>query len=231
MHYTIAMETINDFAVRIEEFVNDSNTKGYYYQFPKRVIDIIVSLILLIILSPVFLIISIIIKINSSGPVIFRQHRIGFKGKIFTIYKFRSLKVNYTNGNSKLNYQVSTKPEILVNSASDPRITSIGKFIRKTSIDEIPQLLNVLKGEMSLVGPRPLMPYQLLPNYKEFNEARILVKPGITGLWQISKRDQKNNINIMMPYDIDYIKKRSLILDFKILIQTLPAVMNVKGVF
>lgn len=225
------METIKESVACCEEISISLEKGNYFYQFAKRMIDIIFSLILLLILSPVFLIVSILIKINSPGPVIFRQHRIGFMGKIFTIYKFRSLRVNFTNGNSKLNYRVSTAKEILVQSPLDPRITSIGKFIRKTSIDEIPQLLNVLKGEMSLVGPRPLMPYQLFPGYEKFNDARIIVKPGITGLWQISKRDQKNNINIMMPYDLEYIKKQSLILDFKILIQTLPAVMNVKGVF
>ncbi len=205
----------------------------------KRVIDIIGSLIGITIFSPLMLVTSFAIKITSPGPVIFKQQRIGLKGKRFLFYKFRSMKVdgddkihreyvsNLIKGElDKINQGDNNNP--LYKIKDDPRVTKIGKIIRKTSIDELPQFFNVLKGEMSLVGPRPPIPYEV-EKYEPWHLRRILeVKPGITGLWQVDGRS-RTSFNDMVRLDLKYALNWSLWLDIKILLKTFIAVLRSTG--
>lgn len=205
----------------------------------KRVIDIIGSLIGITIFSPLMLVTSFAIKITSPGPVIFKQQRIGLKGKRFLFYKFRSMKVNgddkihreYVSNLikgklDKINQGDNNNP--LYKIKDDPRVTKIGKIIRKTSIDELPQFFNVLKGEMSLVGPRPPIPYEV-EKYEPWHLRRILeVKPGITGLWQVDGRS-RTSFNDMVRLDLKYAINWSLWLDIKILLKTFIAVIRSTG--
>ena len=154
-----------------------------FYLFLKRFMDIFASILGLILLSPILIVVSVLIKLDSKGPVFFSQKRVGLHGKTFNMYKFRSMVVNAEEIKDKLKEQNEMSGPMF-KMKNDPRITKIGKFIRKTSIDELPQLLNVLKGEMSLVGPRPSLPKEV----KEFEPwmlERLEVKPGITCYWQV----------------------------------------------
>ncbi|VYU30594.1 exopolysaccharide biosynthesis polyprenyl glycosylphosphotransferase [Clostridium tertium] len=187
------------------------------YEFLKRTLDIMGSLCGLILLSPVIMIISILIKLESNGPIFFSQKRVGLNGKEFNMYKFRSMVVNA----EELKEKLKSKNEMsgpMFKIKDDPRITKVGKFIRKTSIDELPQLVNVLKGEMSLVGPRPSLPNEV----KEFESwmlRRLDVKPGITCYWQVMGR---NNIDFenWMKLDIKYVNERNFWLDIKLIFKT-----------
>jgi len=187
------------------------------YEFFKRSLDIIASICGLILLSPVLLIVSILIKMESKGPVFFMQKRIGLNGKEFNMYKFRSMVINA----EELKEKLKDKNEMsgpMFKIKDDPRITKIGKFIRKTSIDELPQLVNVLKGEMSLVGPRPSLPNEV----KEFEKwmlRRLDVKPGITCYWQVMGRN-KIGFEDWMKLDVKYVKDRSFWLDMKLIFKT-----------
>ncbi|MGL5869562.1 sugar transferase [Clostridium chrysemydis] len=187
------------------------------YNFTKRIIDILGSLIGLIFLSPILLIISILIKLESKGDLIFSQERIGKDGKSFKMYKFRSMVQNAEELKKKLETQNEMSGPMF-KMKEDPRVTRVGKFIRKTSIDELPQLVNVLKGEMSLVGPRPSLPKEV----KEFEPwmlKRLEVKPGLTCIWQVSGR---NNIDFedWMKLDIKYVNERSTLYDLKLIFTT-----------
>lgn len=190
---------------------------GFTYYFIKRLIDIVCSLIGIIFLSPLMIITSIAIKINSKGSVIFAQERIGKNGQAFKMYKFRSMVVNAEDLLCKL----KSKNEMsgpMFKMKEDPRITGVGKFIRKTSIDELPQLFNVLKGEMSLVGPRPNLPGEVV-KFNAWQKQKLLVKPGLTCYWQVMGR---NDIGFeeWMKLDIKYIKDRSTLLDLKLILKT-----------
>lgn len=200
-----------------------------YYEISKRFLDIILSLIGLILLSLLFLVIGIMIKIEDpNGKVFFKQVRVGKNGEEFYIYKFRSM---VSNAEQKLN-DLLTLNEVegaMFKMKNDPRITKIGKFIRKTSIDELPQLFNVLKGNMSLVGPRPPLPSEV-EKYSSFDKQRLLVVPGCTGLWQVSGR---SNIGFseMVKLDIEYILNRSLIVDIKIILKTCIVLFGSKDAY
>lgn len=184
----------------------------------KRTIDILGSLIGIILLLPLFIIVSILIKIEDpKGKVIFTQSRNGKYPKVFKMYKFRSMVYNAEELlNSLMDKNEQTGPVFKIN--DDPRITKIGKFIRKTSIDELPQLFNVLKGDMSLVGPRPPLPDEV-SKYTPYQMQRLAVKPGITCIWQVSGR---NNIGFdeWVEMDLEYIKKRNTWLDIKLIFKT-----------
>ncbi len=173
----------------------------------KRIFDIIISLFSLIILFPIFTIVGILIKLNSEGPIFFRQERVGKNGKIFKIYKFRTMVINAEN--IGLGYSVKK---------DDPRITKIGKYLRSTGIDELPQIINVLKGEMSLVGPRPTLFYQV-KKYSAWEKRRLEMRPGITSLMIISGHN-KLSWPEKIKTDIYYIDHWSLRLDSKILFRT-----------
>jgi lipopolysaccharide/colanic/teichoic acid biosynthesis glycosyltransferase/GGDEF domain-containing protein len=205
----------------------------------KRYLDISMSLLAIILLFPLIIILTFLVKITSPGPVFFKQERIGFMGKKFVIYKFRTMyqtkderihrdyvKDFITNGKSS---EIESRSHIF-KITNDPRITPIGKFLRRTSLDEIGQFINVLKGDMSLVGPRPPIPYEV-EMYDLWHRRRFLtVKPGLTGLWQIYGR---NTIafNEMVRLDLTYANNWSLSLDFKILLKTLWAVLSMKGAY
>lgn len=179
--------------------------------------DIFASILGLILLSPILIVVSVLIKLDSKGPVFFSQKRVGLHGKTFNMYKFRSMVVNAEEIKDKLKEQNEMSGPMF-KMKNDPRITKIGKFIRKTSIDELPQLLNVLKGEMSLVGPRPSLPKEV----KEFEPwmlERLEVKPGITCYWQVMGR---NSIGFRewMELDVKYVHERCLSLDLKLIFKT-----------
>jgi len=204
----------------------------------KRTFDLVVTFIILVLLSPFLLLIVILIRLDSAGPVIYKQTRIGENGKLFTMYKFRSM---YTGSDSRLHkdhvtrlIQDNLKPEQIGGSnqqslklENDPRITRVGRIIRMLSIDELPQLFNVLRGNMSLVGPRPPLAYEV-EVYKGWHMQRFEALPGITGLWQVKGRN-KVNFDEMVRLDLEYIKSQSLWLDIKILFQTPFAVISTKG--
>ena len=188
-----------------------------FYLFLKRFMDIFASILGLILLSPILIVVSVLIKLDSKGPVFFSQKRVGLHGKTFNMYKFRSMVVNAEEIKDKLKEQNEMSGPMF-KMKNDPRITKIGKFIRKTSIDELPQLLNVLKGEMSLVGPRPSLPKEV----KEFEPwmlERLEVKPGITCYWQVMWR---NSIGFRewMELDVKYVHERCLSLDLKLIFKT-----------
>ena len=205
----------------------DSLTKKPIYDAIKRVFDIVCSALALLILSPLFLVLMLLIR-RDGGPAFYTQVRVGQNGKLFRIYKFRSMCVN------------ADAPEMLeklrefnemdgpaFKMKNDPRITPIGRFIRRTSLDELPQLWNILRGDMTFVGPRPALE-QEVAQYKPEHHERLLVKQGLTCYWQCSGR---NNIGFeeWMQMDIRYVRERSLWTDFKILLKTVPAVLTGNG--
>lgn len=198
----------------------------YFQLILKRIFDIIFSLIFIIILSPLLLIISILIKISSEGPAIFKQTRVGKDGENFTIYKFRTMKPT-AEKERKLEVDKNTLENFVFQSENDTRITKIGSFLRKTSLDELPQLFNVLIGNMSLIGPRPEIP-DIVKLYPENYRKRLLVLPGITGLAQVSGRGEIE-LGKTVEYDIEYIDKFSLLFDLKILIKTVSVVFKREG--
>ena len=209
-------EEIYENAITID-LSNVANKASALYSISKRTMDIVSSLVGLILLSPLFLLVAILIKLDSKGPIIFKQIRIGKNSKPFYIYKFRSMKIDAPN--------LSTEEFI---NASD-FTTKVGKFIRKTSIDELPQLVNILKGDMSIVGPRPVIEREvrLLEIRKECNVDSIL--PGITGLAQINGRDNIDDYE-KVKYDFVYLSKRNLVLDIKIIINTVLKVAKSEGI-
>ena len=209
-------EEIYENAITID-LSNVANKASALYSISKRTMDIVSSLVGLILLSPLFLLVAILIKLDSKGPIIFKQIRIGKNSKPFYIYKFRSMKIDAPN--------LSTEEFI---NASD-FTTKVGKFIRKTSIDELPQLVNILKGDMSIVGPRPVIEREvrLLEIRKECNVDSIL--PGITGLAQINGRDNIDDYE-KVKYDFEYLSKRNLVFDIKIIINTVLKVAKSEGI-
>lgn len=193
----------------------------------KRGFDVSVSFLALLCLLPVWLGVAVAIYLESGHPVFFRQKRVGYRARSVTMYKFRSMKVA-DDPVLVAKQRKAAAVGVLVKGRIDPRVTRFGRLLRRSSLDELPQLLNVLKGEMSLVGPRPLLPFMLIPHGRDA-EARALVRPGLTGLWQI--RDRSNNLTAaaMMPHDIEYIEHFSLALDLKILVRTPAAVVSSRG--
>lgn len=200
-----------------ETIAYDYKDVRFLYRFVKRFIDIVISLTGLIVLIPVFFLVFIAIKIESKGKAIFVQERVGYRGKKFNMYKFRSMVVDAEELKDKLMDQNEMSGPMF-KMREDPRITKVGRFIRKTSIDELPQLFNVLKGEMSLVGPRPSLPSEV----KEFDKwmlERLSVKPGITCFWQVSGR---NDIGFeeWMRLDVKYAREKNILLDVKLIFKT-----------
>jgi lipopolysaccharide/colanic/teichoic acid biosynthesis glycosyltransferase len=185
------------------------------YGLTKRSCDVVGSTILLAALLPLGLMVAISIKFDSPGSVFFRHYRIGKNGKQFILWKFRSMKADVP--------RYGIHPQ----SAADMRLTRVGRLIRRLSIDELPQLINVLRGEMSFVGPRPEMPF-IVDRYRPIERKRLAVKPGITGLWQISP-DRAFPIHENLQYDLYYIRNQNLLLDGAILLRTLAAVVRGTG--
>jgi len=205
--------------------VNDRKS----YLITKRMIDIIGALIGLIALSWLFLIVAVLIKLEDpKGPVFFKQIRVGKDGKQFYMYKFRSM---VTDAEAKLQelLKYNEVSGAMFKMKNDPRVTKVGKFIRKTSIDELPQLWNVLKGDMSLVGPRPPLPREV-EQYTEYDKQRLLVTPGCTGLWQVSARNSVG-FKEMVELDLHYIRNQSILFDLKIIIKTVFVLFGSKHAF
>lgn len=191
----------------------------------KGILDRVLSFLLLIFLLPIFLLIAILIKLTSSGPVFFRQTRCSLNGRRFIFYKFRTMVKNAEEKKKELEHLNVKK--IVFKIVNDPRITNIGKFLRKTSLDELPQLFNILKGDMSFVGPRPPVPEEVL-RYKDWQRRRLSMKPGLTCLWQISGRSELD-FDEWMKLDLEYIDNWSLSLDIMILLKTIPVVLSARG--
>lgn len=206
--------------------VIENERSNILYEVIKRIIDIVASFTGLILLSPLILIVSMLIKLESKGEVIFKQKRVGLNGKEFYMYKFRSMVINA----EELKEQLESQNEMsgpMFKIKDDPRITKVGKFIRKTSIDELPQLINVIKGDMSLVGPRPSLPNEV-KKFEQWMMERLEVKPGLTCIWQISGR---NNIDFedWMKLDIKYVRERSFKLDIKLILKTVLVLFGDKN--
>lgn len=195
--------------------------KGYH--FIKRIFDIILSVIGLIVFSPLMLIIAYKVKKEDGGPIIYKQIRVGKNGCHFEMYKFRSMVVNADQLLGKLKDR-NEVDGAMFKIKGDPRITQIGHFIREHSLDELPQLLNVLKGNMSLVGPRPPLPTEV-EQYTNYDKQRLYVVPGCTGLWQVTKRNDVG-FNGMVKLDLDYIKESSVWLDLKIIFMTIAIIFK-----
>ena len=200
----------------------------YVYRFIKRFMDVILSLIGLVVFSPVFLVTAICIKLDSPGPVIFRQNRAGKNGVPFVVYKFRSMIDGADEERLKSKSFKRSKGLIKV-TKDDKRITRYGKFIRATTIDELPQIINVLRGEMSIVGPRPFAMYEH-ERLNDHQQQRVLVKPGLTCFWQVEGRhlvDAKTRIEL----DIKYTQKQGFLTDIALFFRTFPALITRRGAF
>ena len=195
----------------------------------KRTIDLVIALTALIVLSPVLVIVSILIKRDSKGGILFRQERVGLYGKTFKMWKFRSMVSDAEDRREALEANNEMASGVLFKIKDDPRITRVGRFIRKTSIDELPQLFNVLKGEMSLVGPRPPLPNEVR-DYQRSDCRRLEALPGITCVWQVSGRSNIS-FNQQVELDINYIRNQSLLLDLALMLKTIPAVLLARGAY
>jgi exopolysaccharide biosynthesis polyprenyl glycosylphosphotransferase len=198
------------------------------YDFIKRAFDLIVSLVALVIASPFMLIIAILIKLNSKGPVLYISDRVGKNGKAFKFYKFRSM----CQDADEIYEDLATINETggpTFKSKDDPRITKVGKILRKTSLDELPQLFNIIKGDMSIVGPRPPMVREV-EEYDQKAMNRLAVKGGLTCYWQVNGRSNID-FNGMVDLDMKYIKERSVWTDIKIILKTVPAVLKGDGAY
>jgi lipopolysaccharide/colanic/teichoic acid biosynthesis glycosyltransferase len=207
--------------------VQRSNNASWY-PFVKRLVDVFSSSLLLFVLSPLMFIVAVCIKLESRGPIFFCQERCGIYGKQFLFFKFRSMVSNAEEQKLGIVEQ-SDQGGIRFKMATDPRVTSMGKFIRKYSIDELPQLLNVLLGDMSLVGPRPPLPKEV-ECYDHYQKSRLAVVPGITCTWQIGGRSEIP-FEEQVEMDIAYIEARSIMKDLMILIKTPVAVIGAKGAY
>ena len=206
------------------------------YQQAKRILDIIFTLLILLPLGIVIIIVAICIRLDSEGPIFFRQKRVGQNGVEFNILKFRSMYVNsddsrhreaiakYMNG-QKLGE--NTSEDLSYKDVDDPRVTKIGRFLRKTSMDELPQFFNVLRGEMSLVGPRPPLPYEV-EQYSLYDKLRLSGKPGLTGPWQVYGRSRVP-FQTMVEMDIAYLQRQTICEDLKLIALTLPVMMQGRG--
>ena len=200
----------------------------------KRASDIIIASIALTILAPLWLLVALFIKLDSRGPIFYKQERVGMDGRIFLFYKFRTMRVG-TDDATHREYQrqyIAGRPEANLGDAerpaykllADARVTRVGRVLRRLSLDELPQLLNVLRGEMSVVGPRPPIPYEV-EAYQLWHRKRLDMKPGLTGLWQVSGRNRLT-FEEMVRLDLFYIENWSLLLDLKIILRTLPVMLR-----
>lgn len=209
--------------IAAKEITIEAKDKGIGYYFIKRVIDLTGSLCGIILLSPLFLIVSVLIKLDSKGPVFFIQERVGKDGKIFRMLKFRSM---CSDAENKLK-DLKAKNEMtgpMFKMRRDPRITKVGRFIRKTSIDELPQLFNILAGDMSLVGPRPNLPREV-NEFSAYHRQKLAVKPGLTCYWQVMGRSSLG-FEEWMELDLKYIRERSTLTDIGLIFRTVKVLFG-----
>ena len=227
-----------EFLIKNKEKVQSiGKVKSSTYRVPtfKRFLDIVAASCILLFLSPILLTIAILIKLESKGPILYSSKRAGTNYKVFDFLKFRSMVVDADkklNELSHLNqYDKKTEGPSFVKIANDPRVTRVGKFIRKTSLDELPQLINVLKGDMSIIGNRPLPLYEAEQLTTDRNSQRFIAPAGLTGLWQVSKRGKKDmSVQERIDLDIEYALNHSLLMDIKIVAKTLPAMIQEEAV-
>jgi exopolysaccharide biosynthesis polyprenyl glycosylphosphotransferase len=196
----------------------------------KRLIDFLGAIAFLVLLSPIYLLLSLIIVLDNPGPIFYRQTRVGLHGQPFKVWKFRTMVTNADQLQQDLEAQNETQDGILFKIKSDPRITRVGKFIRRYSLDELPQIFNILFGEMSFIGPRPL-PLRDVEKFAEHHHIRHEILPGITGLWQVSGRSDIQNFDDVLRLDIDYIEQWSIWLDLKIFLKTIAVVLSKSGAY
>jgi exopolysaccharide biosynthesis polyprenyl glycosylphosphotransferase len=201
--------------------------KGSY--LVKRALDVVASAILLVLLMPLFLAVAVAIRLEDPGPILFKQIRVGRWGTLFTMWKFRSMYTDAEERKKELMAQNEMQGGVIFKMKDDPRVTKVGRVIRKTSIDELPQLWNVLKGEMSLVGPRPPVP-QEVNEYSLSDRRRLEVIPGITCIWQVSGRSDIP-FDQQVELDVEYIESQSFWTDVKILLKTVPALLFGTGAY
>ncbi|CAN5837097.1 N/A [soil metagenome] len=194
----------------------------------KRTTDVILAVAALILLAPLLVLLAVLIKLDSPGPVLFRQTRTGWGGGTFGMYKFRTLVANADQLKPHLQHLNDSGDPRLFKIRHDPRVTRFGRFLRRTSLDELPQLVNVLTGEMSLIGPRPFFPEELV-HYADHHFVRLEVLPGISGLWQVSGRSSVVDFEEVVRFDCEYIDGWSVWLDLKIMALTIPAVLRRRG--
>ncbi|HEX3151205.1 MAG TPA: sugar transferase [Gemmataceae bacterium] len=199
------------------------------YITAKRLLDISAALVLLAVASPLFLIVALCVKLTDGGPVFFRQKRVGLHGRVFDFFKFRSMVVNAEAKKAALLKMNKHSNSITFKMCRDPRVTWVGRILRKTSIDELPQLWNVLVGEMTLVGPRPAVVAEV-QRYTGRERRRLGVTPGLTCIWQVSGRADLD-FQQQVELDVRYIRERSMLLDFKLMLLTIPAVLSGKGAY
>ena len=231
---TNTTKTISNTVADIEEadiFLVCAHIEKSQWQLAlKRFFDIVVAATSIILLAPVLLTTIIGVKFSSPGPIFFIQDRVGYQEQNFKFVKFRSMYTDWSSRYPKEHAANSAITGHLHKVDHDPRVTPLGQWLRKFSIDELAQLFNVLNGSMSLIGPRPLMVH-MLEVYPMFSKARHHVKPGITGLWQVKDRIHNDHASYMIEHDMEYLKQYSLWLDIKILFKTIPAVLSTKGAF
>ncbi|KLE14651.1 sugar transferase [Clostridium sp. C8] len=219
------MDNINTSNQQIEITYKVTNKVGY--NVVKRLVDIVLSLISIVLLSPIFIIVAIVIRFDSKGKIVFGQNRIGKDMKEFKIYKFRTM---YENSEEIFkNFTEEQKKEYYINFKldNDPRITKVGGFLRKTSLDELPQLINILKGDMSIVGPRPIVEKEI-EKYGSYAEAVFSILPGLTGYWQANGRSD-TTYDERVKMDMYYIRNKSVLMDIKIIFKTFVSVIKKEG--
>lgn len=197
--------------------LTEADLPGALYEVTKRISDLFLSTIALVVSAPVMVFIALVIRLDSPGPAVFRHQRVGKNGKIFAMYKFRTMYIDTS--------EYAPAPT----NSGDERVTKLGRFLRKLSLDELPQLFNILKGEMSLVGPRPEQPF-IVEKYSRKEKKRLIARPGLSGLWQVSGR-MDIPPQEMMRFDLLYIEKRSFLFDLLILLRTIPAVISGRGAY
>ncbi len=206
-----------------------TNTRKNDNRNAKRAFDIVASAAILIMLSPLFLLVALLIRLDSKGPVCFYQNRVGKRGRLFKMYKFRSMYMDAEQRKATLMMQNEMTGGVLFKMKDDPRVTRVGRLIRKYSIDELPQLWNVLNGDMSLVGPRPPLPVEV-EQYTPYQRRRLAVTPGITCIWQVSGRSQIP-FQKQVELDLQYIANQSFWYDMALLVKTVPAVLKAHGAY
>ncbi|MCI0453051.1 MAG: sugar transferase [Candidatus Latescibacteria bacterium] len=203
-------------------------TEPFAYAFTKRAFDLVAGSAILLLLLPVIPMVAIMIRLDSQGPVFYRQERVGKNGRPFKFYKFRSMRAD----SDRLRAELETSNELtgpVFKMKNDPRVTSVGQFLRRSSLDEIPQIFNVLRGDMSIVGPRPALPGEVA-KYEVWHRRRLEVKPGITCLWQVAGRNHVG-FDEWMRLDIEYMSRRSVRTDLGIFLKTIPAVIARRGAY
>ena len=199
-----------------------------YESFLKRLVDVVLTSLALVAALPIWLVIAIAIKLDSPGPVVFVQERVGQHGRRFRFYKFRSMYIDAEERFASVQAHNEAEGPVF-KMRNDPRVSKVGGFLRRTSLDELPQLINVLKGDMSLVGPRPPLPHEVA-QYRPADLIRLSVKPGLTCLWQINGRSNVG-FDRWMEYDREYVSNMSFWLDLRILARTVGAVLSMRGAF